>query len=191
VKTSVRRRYRPVLFKSYLTCWPSAPASILNQSSADLTILNRFRHTKLRPGDSRRVDGCWEGSTQANRRHWLAYFLRRPTLMNPIAGMPEAAQSGFVDLYRMSRDCVGTGSVAHHRSRRCFACTPPVLSNCPKRRSRNVCSHADVGGKADVNAEESHCLHEYTAEGHPLFAYTIRRLKSPPRVASHLFLVII
>jgi hypothetical protein len=34
-------------------------------------------------------------------------------------GMPEAAQSGIVDLYRMSRDCVGTGSVAHHRSRRC------------------------------------------------------------------------
>src|SRR6516164_2070279 len=26
VKTSVRRRYRPVLFESYLTCWPSAEA---------------------------------------------------------------------------------------------------------------------------------------------------------------------
>ena len=26
VKTSVRHRYRPVLFESYLTCWPSAEA---------------------------------------------------------------------------------------------------------------------------------------------------------------------
>jgi len=52
-------------------------------------------------------------------------------------------------------------------------------------------AHAAVGGKADVSPEGSHCLFEYTAYDHPLFAYTIRRLKSPPRVASHLSLVII